>query len=156
MKKVIELNTLRVARLADSEPFLMPVNDVLELEIVSSVYDLSNAVIGLKNGVKSAQYRLKGHTFTVPEEYLFAGKLQVCIDLIVHGEVAKHWDCVPIVIKETEAGFCAFGEIIELQNRITELEKLNGKLKEVTEKLNEVITKQNELTETVSAIKENY
>lgn len=156
MKKEIELTMLRVARLADGEPFIMPVNEGLELEITSATYDLSNAIIALKNSNKSGRYRLTGHSFTVPEEFLFAGKLQVSIDLIVHGEVAKHWDCVPIVIKETETGFYAFGEIIELQNRITELEKVNGKLKELTEKVNEIITKQNELTETVSAIKENY
>lgn len=156
MKKVIELNTLRVARLADSEPFLMPVNDILQLEFVSETYDLSNVIIGLKNGNTRAQYRLQGHLLTVPEELLFAGQLQVGIDLVVRGELAKHWDLVPIVIKETEVGFEAFDEITELQNRLTDLEKIKDKFNILVDKFNELITKQNELAETVSAIKENY
>lgn len=160
MKKIINLNSSKIARLADCEPFIICTNDLLELEFVSTYYLLNDLVVCLKNGEKSEYLRITGRVLKVPQHLLFAGKLEVIIALVVRGETVKQWDCVPIVLKETETEVNAFEELSELEKKHEELKKqfddLKLKYEILVEKFNGLADKHNELADTVSSIKENY
>lgn len=160
MKKTINLSTANIARLSDGEPFLVAVNDTLELEFVSTYYLLLDLVISLRNGSKQGKFRVRERKFAVPEEFLFAGELEIGIDLITRGDVAKRWNVIPVILKEAEESIKSFDEITVLKDEAKWLKK---QLAEVTEKynvlaenFNALATAHNELAETVSAIKENY
>ena len=156
MIKQITLTKNSLARLEDKEPFLMP--DFLELEFKSIGYDLTNAFIVLKNGEKQGKFRLE-KVFRIPDEFLFAGVLNMSIYAYINGELLKQWNVLPIKFIETEndvQGFDYFGEI---ERQISEIKNdYIGKEehKRVIEKINEVVDNQNKLIETVSEIKENY
>lgn len=160
MKKTINLSSANIARLSDGEPFLVAVNDTLELEFVSTYYLLLDLVISLRNGSKQGKFRVRERKLTVPEEFLFAGELEIGIDLITRGDVAKRWNVIPVILKEAEESIKSFDEITVLKDEAKGLKK---QLAEVTEKynvlaenFNALATAHNELAETVSAIKENY
>lgn len=155
MKKTIELG-VKHARLSNTEPFLTPVNDSLELEFVSAYYVLNDLVVCLKNGTKQGKYRVKGTSFVVPVGYFSAGSLEIGVNLMSQGEIVKHWDCTPITVKEFEGGFCATDALTALSHRVADLEKTAKKLDEIIVQLNKLATKHNELAEIVAAIKENY
>ncbi len=155
MIKTIELTKDRIARLSNKEPFLLP--DVLEFQFESIGYDLTNTFIILKNG-KVEEKCLISNPFKVPEKFLFAGNLCMAIDCYINGRLAKHWDFIPLSIKETEDTLRCFDFLFELEKKIDEIGNKSVTKKEleiVVEKLNETIEKQNKLAETVSEIKEN-
>lgn len=160
MKQEINLTSSTTARLSEGEPFLVGVNDTLELEFSSTYYLLLDLVISLKNGNKQGKCRVKDRKFTVPEEFLFAGKLEIGIDLIMRGDVAKRWNVVPVILKETESGVRAVDEITVLQSESAQLKKqladIAAKYNVLAENFNALAKAHNELAETVSAIKENY
>lgn len=160
MKQEITLTSCTTARLSEGEPFLVGVNDTLELEFSSTYYLLLDLVISLKNGNKQGKYRVKDRKFTVPEDFLFAGKLEIGIDLITRGDVAKRWNVVPVILKETESGVRAVDEITVLQSESAQLKKqladIAAKYNILAENFNALAKAHNELAETVSAIKENY
>lgn len=160
MKQEINLTSSTTARLSEGEPFLVGVNDTLELEFSSTHYLLLDLVISIKNGNKQGKYRVYDHKLTVPEEFLFAGKLEIGIDLIMRGDVAKRWNVVPVILKETESGVRAVDEITVLQSESAQLKKqladIAAKYNILAENFNALAKAHNELAETVSAIKENY
>lgn len=160
MIQEINLTSCTTARLSEGEPFLVGVNDTLELEFSSTYYLLLDLVISLKNGNKQGKYRVKDRKFTVPEEFLFAGKLEIGIDLITRGDVAKRWNVVPVILKDAESGVKSIDEITVLQNESAETKKqladITAKYNTLAENFNALAKAHNELAETVSAIKENY
>lgn len=131
MKKIIELT--KYARLTDGEPCLIP--DTLELDFNSCGYSLSRAKITLRNGEVKEQYNLT-RPFEIPPQFLIAGELYITIDSYSkNGELVKHWDCLPIIIKETESGMQCFDFLYALEKKIDNvLERL-----EKIEKAHEII-----------------
>lgn len=156
MNKIIELTKDNIARLSNAEPFLLP--DKLTLEFRSIGYDLSNAFITIKNGIKKHKVPLSS-PIDIPEDLLFAGNLIMCVDAYLSGKLLKHWEILPIRIIETEDTLIGFDILSKIEKEIEEL-KNNTSTKEdykkIVDKINEIIDKQNEITETVSEIKENY
>lgn len=156
MKKNIELGVSKQARLSDGEPFLIAVNEDLELEFSSSCYVLTDLVICLKNGNRQGQHRIRDGHLIVPMKYLLAGNLEIGINLMAQGEIAKHWDCVPVVIKELDGGYCATDAITALSEKVSEMETFKQKYDVLMGKYNALAAAHNALAETVSAMKENY
>ena len=160
MKKIINLNSEKIARLADNEPFIICKNEELELEFVSTYYLLNDLAVRLKNGAESEYLRIYDRILKVPGHLLRAGKLEATIALVVGGETVKKWDCVPIVLKETETEFNSFEELYTLQKQFNDqqkqLEDLKLKYSVLAEKFNGIAEAHNELAETVSSMKENY
>ena len=160
MIKKLTFTKEQFVRLGDTEPFIITENDGLIL-FAESFYDLTGAVITLKNGsVKTT--RKFTNNFSVPKEVLFSGRLNISVDLYAGGKKVKHWDCLPLRIEEAECQVRAFDEFSAIEARLAALEKENGKLTErlknygeIIKKVNEIAVKQNELAETVSALKEN-
>ena len=113
MKKIVNLMG-NVARLEDLEPFIIGVNDFLDLEFKSAYYLPTDLVICLKNGKLQENFRVKDAKLNVPGNFLFSGKLEMTVSLLVNGDVAKKWTCVPIIIKETDTEITAFDELEEV------------------------------------------
>lgn len=152
MKKQFNLTTLPIARLSNGEPFLVAKNEELCLEFESGNYLTDNLIINLKNGKLSEKYKVSKN-FQVPKEFLQGGELFVGVNLLVKGDVVKHWDCEPITIIETNAGHLLEGTFNEFRK---ELQELTQKYVNLTERYNELAIKHNELSQTVAEIKENY
>lgn len=122
MIKTIKL-TKTVARLKDNEPFLLP--DSLSFDFENEVgYDLTHAVISLKNGEKTAKLRLM-RPVVIPNELLFSGRLYVNIDLYNGDKVIKHYELLPLAIEEAENTVKVYDEIDDLKKRIEKLEKFH-------------------------------
>ena len=130
MIKIIELS--KYARVVDHSPFLLP--DTLEFDFESCGYDMSNAFITLKNGNIQETYKLT-RPFEVPSKFLFAGELYISIDAYIKGNLIKHWDCLPLLIKETEVGMQCFDFLFEIEKKML----ANEKRIETLEKAHEII-----------------
>lgn len=102
MIKTFELTKSNLARLVNNEPFLLPDKELV-FDFEHSGYNLLSAFIILKNGEINDKYKLT-KPFIVPEKFLFAGILNVQIDMYLNGEKVKTWTCSPIKIKETNDG----------------------------------------------------
>ncbi|MBO7214565.1 MAG: hypothetical protein J6V66_03605 [Clostridia bacterium] len=122
MIKTIKI-TKTVARLKDNEPFLLP--DSLSFDFENEVgYDLTHAVISLKNGEKTVKLRLM-RPVVIPNELLFAGRLYVNIDLYNGDKVIKHYELLPLAIEEAENTVKIYDELDDLKKRIEKLEKFH-------------------------------
>lgn len=153
MIKEYELTILNNLRALNQEPFLLVENDYLQLKFSSECYNIKGLVVILRNGKKQGKFRLENEVFEIPKEFLFGGELQIQLNYLVNGETVKSWDCYPILIKEVENGY-------EMDETLNILEK---KVEDLTRKYENLLTNfnllaqaHNELTDTVSAIKENY
>ena len=142
MEKLIYITKDNVARLSNTEPFLMPDNLILSFK--SNGYDLRNAFISLKNGEKKGQFKLS-NPFVIEQDFLFAGQLDIDIRLYNdEGEIAKKWSVVPIKIKETEFGITGFDLLADLERRYEQF----------IEAFNALAESHNDLTDTVRDLQE--
>ena len=154
MNKTITLGKDNVARLGNTEPFLLPENLTIEFE---SNYDLTTAFVSLKNGKIEGIIPLKKY-LEIPSEFLFAGTLNLAVKLYHRDTVVKEWYCLPIRLVETEFGIQAFDLLGDIERRLQALES-NSVTKEehnlLTEAFNNLASSYNTLVDTVSQIKEN-
>ena len=104
-----------------SSVFALTADKALELTFKSE-YDLSEATLTLKNGAKTKTYDFK-HDFTVPEEFLFAGRLCASVQMYVNGDLVKRWNLPPIRLKEEDKTLYAYDELNDLTRRIEALEE---------------------------------
>lgn len=142
MEKLIYITKDNVARLSNTEPFLMPDNLILSFK--SNGYDLRNAFISLKNGEKKGQFKLS-NPFVIEQDFLFAGQLDIDIRLYNdEGEIAKKWSVVPIKIKETEFGITGFDLLADLERRYEQF----------IEAFNALAESHNDLADTVRDLQE--
>ena len=154
MIRKITLGKDNVARLGNTEPFLLPGKLAIEFE---SNYDLTTAFISLKNGKIEGIIPLKKH-LEIPSEFLFAGTLNLAVKLYHRDTVVKEWYCLPIRIIETEFGIQAFDLLGDIEKRLKAIEEsatTKEEHKVLTEAFNELASSFNTLVETVSQIKEN-
>lgn len=135
MTKKIILNA-SFGRLEDKEPFLIAQNNSLDFAIDGY---LSNTeyLISFKNGELEAQIVSYG-TFTVPDEVLKGGMLEVVISVYSDGILAKQWNIEPLILIEHNEGFEAYTLIDDLiaqnaslQLKIEELENVCAKWQKV-------------------------
>ncbi len=101
MVKKVELNNLSYVLFNDFEPFYITENDKLTLLFSSKSYDLSKAIIWLKNGLDIKAFTMpESLSLTITEEELLkVGRLDVIVDLPEHG---KKWYLDGVKIKQTE------------------------------------------------------
>lgn len=116
MIKIIQLDR-KGARLVNRESFLLP--DILQFDFENIGYDLSNAFITLKNGSVTEHFKLNA-LFTVPDSVLFAGKLEMQIDLWNDGKIVKSFFLPPLQIVETNTGMQCFDVLAEYDKRLQE------------------------------------
>lgn len=116
MTKTIQINRTG-AWLADSEPFLLP--DILQLDFNNIGYDLTQSFITFKNGEASEHVKIT-RPLTVPDSVLFAGKLEMQIDVWHNGEIIKTFYIPPLEIVETDKGVMVFDILAEYEKRLQE------------------------------------
>ena len=108
-----------------------------------SNYDLSKAVIHLKNGTKQAKKSFFKN-LVVPKDLLFEGRLLVQVDMYLDGALVKTWQVPPIRIVEKSNtqfdGYPEFEKLITMYNELNcKFIALNNELKTHIEKSNEII-----------------
>ncbi len=118
----IKLDRERLVKTTD-EPFLIAKNETLTLNFTSR-YDLTNAVVKIKNGTEKETFKFS-KTLAVPKSFIFAGKLNIQVELYVGGDKAKVWDILPLKIIETDQEIQCFDYLDNIDKRLTALEKLH-------------------------------
>lgn len=116
MLKIIQLDR-KGARLVNREPFLLP--DNLQFDFENIGYDLSDAFVTFKNGDKSEHIKLT-KPLTVPDSVLFAGKLEMQIDVWNDGKIIKSFYLPPFQIVETNKNMQCFDILAEYEKRLQE------------------------------------
>lgn len=104
-----------------SSTFVQTEDKTLVLEF-KSIYDLSEAVITLKNGDLEKRYDFKNE-FTVPNEFMNAGRLLIRVTSYISGDPVKTWNISPIKLKETDETLYAYDELNDILARIEALEE---------------------------------
>lgn len=129
MIKIANLTNLKFTSFDDKRPFYLTENDDLTLVFTSSTYNLSSAIIHLKNSKIVKAYALDNGKITIPygDELLQVGRLDVMIDL---SENCKTWILDGIQIKETDSS-----ELIAVSLLRDKYEKEITLIKERVEKL---------------------
>ena len=125
MLKTIKLT--QNGRLIDNKPFVLP--DTLSFDFDSVGYDLTEAVITLKNGERTGKFKLT-RPFHVPTEFLFDGYLNIAVDSFYKGKPVKSWKILPIRIKEVETEIECFDVITALEKKCADLENRVKELEE--------------------------
>ena len=125
MIKILKINKEQLIRFGDSEPFILVENEGLFFDF-DTFYNLSNAIMTVKNNAIVSKLKVKPN-LEIPKDLLFAGRLEICLDLFLDGQIVKHWDCLPIKIIEHEGKLKCFEEFREeinaLEKRVKALEE---------------------------------
>jgi hypothetical protein len=87
-----------------------------------SMYHGDFFLVEVRNGKTHCVHKVKEAPLDITD-YIFAGKLEMTVSLIVRGKVARKWSVVPIAILDLSQGFTAFDELTDLQRRVAELEE---------------------------------
>ena len=102
-----------IGRLNKREPFIIADNEKLVFNF-SCATPLTDYYIELKNGDKSAKYRLNAVTsYEVPSELLQAGTLEVTVSLLYQGKIVVTYTVEPIIIALIDNGYKGFAELDE-------------------------------------------
>ena len=125
-----------VGRLNKREPFIIADNEKLVLNF-SCATPLTDYYIELKNGDKSAKYRLNAVTsYEVPNELLQAGTLEVTVSLLYCGKIVVTYTVEPIIIALIDNGYKGFAELDEVKAKY---DLLMTNYNELISKINQVI-----------------
>lgn len=118
----IELGYNPYIRLKLGEDVVLSTNETIQLQITSSVYaNLALKVFCKVNGETYVFDCKKDEVIDISDK-LKAGTLEITIDFILKGELVKHWEIVPIVIKEDIPNFYLKDLLTSLEERIQALE----------------------------------
>ena len=104
-----------IGRLNKREPFILADNEKLVLNF-SCATPLTDYYIELKNGDKTAKYRLNAVTsYEVPNELLQSGTLEVIVSLLYCGKIVVTYTVEPIIIALIDNGYKGFAELDEVK-----------------------------------------
>lgn len=154
MIKILRLNKSAVG--FDNTPVIFGKDDELTIEILSE-YDLSNAVMTLRNGKTTKIQKIEDSKVTVPQEIMFSGWLSIAVEMFLGGEIVKKWQNLPLKIVESTPEVVA-EEILQVYEYEIKALKANKAdltdLEELKTMLYDLADKHNKLTEIVKLIKE--
>lgn len=138
-----------VGRLNKREPFILADNEKLVLNF-NCATPLTDYYIELKNGDKSAKYRLNAVTsYEVPKELLQAGTLEVTVSLLYCGKIVVTYTVEPIVIAIMDNGYKGFAELDEVKAKY---DLLMTNYNELVSKINQVIDTANRQQEDIQKL----
>lgn len=138
-----------IGRLNKREPFIIADNEKLVLNF-SCPTPLTDYYIELKNGDKSAKYRLNAvSTYEVPSELLQAGTLEVTVSLLYCGKIVVTYTVEPIVIALIDNGYKGFAELDEVKAKY---DLLMTNYNELVSKINQVIDTANKQQEDIQKL----
>ena len=126
MQATLNLTQQRVLRALD-EPVIL--TDTLTVRISSGYYQIDTLLISVKNGEKSGKFKVhKDDKLIDLKEFLFAGKIEMTVAMLVAGEPVKKWSVEPIIIKDTGINAEAIPEIEELKAELARTKKALAEL----------------------------
>ena len=126
MQATLNLTAQRVLRLLN-EPVILP--DTLTVRISSGCYQIDTLLISVKNGEKAGKFKVHNDDKLIDlKEFLFAGKIEMTVAMLVSGEPAKKWSVEPIIIKDTGINAEAVPEIEELKAELARTKKALAEL----------------------------
>ena len=138
-----------IGRLNKREPFIIADNEKLVLNF-SCATPLTDYYIELKNGDKSAKYRLNAVTsYEVPSELLQAGTLEVTVSLLYCGKIVVTYTVEPIIIALIDNGYKGFAELDEVKAKY---DLLMANYNELISKINQVIDIANKQQEDIQKL----
>lgn len=138
-----------VGRLNKREPFILADNEKLVLNF-NCATPLTDYYIELKNGDKSAKYRLSSvSTYEVPKELLQAGTLEVTVSLLYCGKIVVTYTVEPITIALIDNGYKGFAELDEVKAKY---DLLMANYNELVSKINQVIDTANRQQEDIQKL----
>ena len=138
-----------IGRLNKREPFIIADNEKLVLNF-SCATPLTDYYIELKNGDKSAKYRLSSvSSYEVPNELLQAGTLEVTVSLLYCGKIVVTYTVEPIVIALIDNGYKGFAELDEVKAKY---DLLMTNYNELVSKINQVIDTANKQSEDIQKL----
>lgn len=116
------------------ERFMAGAQTVLVFE--SSEYDLGELRCTITDGSFARRHVVKGGKFDITEYCKKAGVIEIAVDLILRGTVAKTWLLEPFVVRENGGGYELIPEIALLRNEVRRHKKI---LKELNTKINDTM-----------------
>ena len=138
-----------IGRLNKREPFIIADNEKLVLNF-SCATPLTDYYIELKNGDKSAKYRLSSvSSYEVPSELLQAGTLEVTVSLLYCGKIVVTYTVEPIIIALIDNGYKGFAELDEVKAKY---DLLMTNYNELVSKINQVIDTANRQQEDIQKL----
>jgi hypothetical protein len=126
----IFLNGNTLAETDIKEALVLPL-DSLKLAFSSSVYRLSPLIVGVYDGEKTKQYKIKAPFELDLSEFIKPGAIEITVSMTINTTVVKEWRVPTIYIKQIEQSFVATDEIIELREKLTETRKALSELTEI-------------------------
>lgn len=111
---------------AMQERFMAGEKTVLAFE--SSEYNLAELHVTITDGASAKRYVVKDGKFDISEYSKKAGVLEIKVDLIAMGAVAKTWLLEPFVVWENGGGYEFIPEIALLREEIRTMKKIIAEL----------------------------
>lgn len=100
----------------------------------SSEYALDELQVTITNGDYVRRYTVKDKMFDLTQHTLKAGVIELTVDLVLRGAVAKTWLLEPFVVRENGGEYYLIPEVALLRKEVKRLRKamreLNTKIKE--------------------------
>lgn len=102
----------------------------------SSEYDISDLQVTITDGKTVKRFDVKDACFDITEFVTKACVLEITVDLILRGSVAKKWSLEPLVVRENGGQYYAIPEMELVRN---ELRRLKGAVKELNTKIQDTM-----------------
>jgi hypothetical protein len=102
----------------------------------SSEYDLGVLHATITDGTFSKRHVVRGGRFDITEYCKKARVIEIGIDLILNGTVAKSWLLEPFVVRENGGGYMLIPEIALLRKEVRRMKKI---IKELNTKINDTM-----------------
>lgn len=119
MEVKLLLATKKLVRLP--ETLVAGQNIVIALE--SSIYDLGMLGVAITNGTRTETRVLEGENRIDISSFCDrACKIDIKVELIIKGRVAKEWRLEPIVVREIDGEFEPIPQIADFERRISRME----------------------------------
>mgnify|MGYP003292062032 CR=1 FL=1 len=100
----------------------------------SSEYTLDELQVTITNGDYVRRYTVKDKTFDLTQHTLKAGVIELTVDLVLRGAVAKTWLLEPFVVRENGGEYYLIPEVALLRKEVKRMRRaireLNSKIKE--------------------------
>lgn len=105
-----------------------------KLVFESSEYALNELQVTITNGDYIKRYTVKNKIFDLTQHVIKAGVVEITVDLILRGTVAKTWLIEPIVVRENGGEYYLIPEVELLRKEVRRLRRamreLNFKIKD--------------------------
>ena len=132
MKIKIMLDTSPLVRM----PGVIVAEEKNTLVFESSAYVLDQLAVVVSDGKRETRQTVRNKAVDISDFTRSAGVLEIKVDLIKRGKVAKTWTFEPLVARELNGAFEIIPETAYLRQEITKLKQV---IKEINTKINDIM-----------------